>query len=69
MIVSPSCGFTFAWISAPAVPGMKNVDPGLTDRCFTWKTGSFCSRNFFSTELACAAAASAPSSSIAPPGK
>ena len=66
---SPARGATAGWISAPAVPGTKNVAPGRTERCRTWTIGRRRSRNAASSRAAFAAAASMFSSDIFPPGK
>jgi hypothetical protein len=66
---SPSAGVTDGWISTPAVPGAKNGASGASQTCWMWKTGSPRSRNADSSSAARPAAASAPTSSIRPPGK
>ena len=69
MTGSAGSGSTAGWISAPGVPGMKNVAPGRFERWRTWTTGSDRSRKTWSRELAFPAAASMPTSCIAPPVK
>ncbi len=66
---SPAAGVTEGWISMPSVPGAKNGASGASQRCWMWKTGSPLSRNAASSSAARPAAASAPTSSIRPPGK
>ena len=66
---SPSAGSTAGWISTPSVSGAKNGASGASQTCWTWNTGSPLARKALSSSLARPAAASAPTSSILPPGK
>ena len=66
---SPSAGATAGWISTPSLSGAKNGASGASQTCWTWKTGSPLARNAPRSSWARPAAASAPTSSILPPGK